>query len=183
MEIYESQAKEKYLLAKFRSCLLDKLHTFRQGSLLVSDYTTQFDNLIIHCDVGQDRHRRYRGSIPDCEFNIQQAMHIYSSNVDFLAQACQLAKHIDYLSLSPNALTSKARKQSRPPHENNVKPNTQTTRDPKGKSVIGESSKQDAISVEYFKCHEYGHIAALCPTRNILVEGAQEDDDEFGEEI
>lgn len=59
------------------------------------------------------------------------------------------------------------------------KPNTQTNKDPKGKSVISEFSKQDAKDIEYFRCHENGHIASQCPTRNLLVEPAHVDYDEF----
>lgn len=55
------------------------------------------------------------------------------------------------------------------------KPNTQTNKDPKGKSVISEFSKQDAKDIEYFRCHENGHIASQCPTRNLLVEPAHVD--------
>jgi len=42
--------------------------------------------------------------------------------------------------------------------------------------VIGESSKNTKGS-QCFKCQDYGHIAAQCPSRSLLVSGTDSDDD------
>lgn len=47
--------------------------------------------------------------------------------------------------------------------------------------MIGESSKQGAKNKEWFKCHSHGHNVALCLVRNLLVEGAKFDREEFME--
>ena len=49
--------------------------------------------------------------------------------------------------------------------------------------MIGESSKQGAKGTQCYKCHDYDHVATQCPSKNLLVEGAGLDDDEFGEKI
>lgn len=63
-----------------------------------------------------------------------------------------------------------------------VKPNTHTTKNSKGKSVIDESSKHGATCVECFR-YQYGYIVAQCLIRILSVERAQLEDDEFEEEI
>jgi len=65
--------------------------------------------------------------------------------------------------------------------EDTIKPNTNITKDPKGKSMIGGSAKQGAKVTQCHRCHGYGHIVAQCPSRNLLVERAYLDDDEFVE--
>jgi len=42
--------------------------------------------------------------------------------------------------------------------------------------VIGESSRK-AKGNQYFKCQGYGHVAAHCPSRNLLIK--ETDDDEI----
>ena len=50
-------------------------------------------------------------------------------------------------------------------------PNNHTTRDPKGKSVIVESSRNAKVS-QCFKCQGYGHVVAQYPSSNLLVREA-----------
>jgi len=54
-------------------------------------------------------------------------------------------------------------------------PNTHATRDPKGNSMIGESSK-NAKGSQCFKCQDYDHIVAQCPSRNLLLSKVDDDD-------
>ena len=49
--------------------------------------------------------------------------------------------------------------------------------------MIGESSKQGAKGTHCYRCHDYGHIVAQYPFRNLLIEGADLDDNEFEDEI
>lgn len=70
-------------------------------------------------------------------------MHIHFRNANSLSQACQLAKDIKHsLNLSTEyKLTSKIWEYSKCPYEDNTEPNTQTTKDPTGNSVISPLSK------------------------------------------
>lgn len=59
-----------------------------------------------------------------------------------------------------------------------MKPNTNATKNPNVNQW--QASLLNSVSkVECFKCHEYGHMAAQCLTRNLLVEETQLDDNEF----
>ena len=66
----------------------------------------------------------------------------------------------------------KAREQYRRPTGTNTRPNTNTTKNPKDKSVIGEPSRQTTLRTKCLRCHQYGHVAAQCPTRSLLIEDA-----------
>jgi len=49
--------KEKYLPDTYKHRLLDKLHCLPQGSRSVQDYTTEFDNLTLRCEVREDSYQ------------------------------------------------------------------------------------------------------------------------------
>jgi len=66
----------------------------------------------------------------------------------------------------------KIRAQYRRPTETNTRPSTNTIKDPKDKSVIGEPSKQTTSEIKYFQRHENDHVAAQ-PTRNLLTGDAE----------
>jgi len=47
--------------------------------------------------------------------------------------------------------------------------------------VIGESFKQGTKGTQCYRYYGYGHVTTQCPSRNLLVAGADLDDDEFEE--
>jgi len=47
----KQKIKEKCLPDSYKHRLLDKLHNLRQGSRSVQEYTTDFDDLTLHCEV------------------------------------------------------------------------------------------------------------------------------------
>jgi len=50
----KQKLKEKYLPNFYKHHLLDKLHSLRQCSRSAKDYTTEFDNLTLRCEVQED---------------------------------------------------------------------------------------------------------------------------------
>ena len=50
-EKMKQKLKEKYLPDSYKHCLLDKLHSLRQGSRSVQEYTTDFDDVTLRCEV------------------------------------------------------------------------------------------------------------------------------------
>ena len=54
-------------------------------------------------------------------------------------------------------------------------PNTNTTKDPKGISVICESSRSTKSS-QCFKCQGYSQFVVQCPFRNLLIKEIDDDD-------
>jgi len=138
--------KGKYLIESYRHRLLDKLHNFRQGSMSIQDYMTAFDVITLHYEVQEDcLHVIFRFCL-GLRSDIQCTMLIHSRNVTSLAQASQLAQDIDNshkFSLECRFVL-KVGEQFRRQPENTVRASTNTTKNPKDKSVIGESSKQGA---------------------------------------
>ena len=47
---------KKYLPEFYRNHLLDKFHNIHQGNMSVRDYIARFDDLILRCDVREDRY-------------------------------------------------------------------------------------------------------------------------------
>jgi len=92
---------------------------------------------------------------------MQRAMLIHSQNVTSLAQASLLAKDIQNSLKFPSEgkFIAKAGEQSRCQPEDIVT-NTNTTKDPKDKSVIGESSKQGAKGMQCYNCHGHSYFVA-----------------------
>ena len=145
---------------------------------------TAFNNLTLRCEVQEDRlqvisrfHSKLRSNI--------RVMLIHSQNVTSLVQASQLAQDIkDSLKFySECRFIAKVREQSRRQPDDTVRPNTNTTKDPKGKSVIGESSKQGAKGMQCYRCHDYSHVDAQCLSGNFLIARADLDNDEFDDKI
>ena len=94
--------------------------------------------------------------------DIQRVMFIHSHKIETLEQTRQLTQDIK-ASLgfsSEGRVNPKAREQ--------LNPNNHATRDPKRKSVVGESSR-NTKGGQCFKCQGYGHVAARYPSRNLLV--------------
>jgi len=62
----EIELKEKYLLDSYKYHLLDKLHSLRQGSKSVKNYTIEFDDLTLRCEMQEDSYQtisRYRSGL------------------------------------------------------------------------------------------------------------------------
>ena len=96
-------------------------------------------------------------------------MFIHSHKIETLEQESQLAQDIETsLKFSSKcSVIPKAREQPNP--------HTHTTRDPKGKFVVGESSR-NTKGIRCFKCQDYGHVTAQCPSKNLLIKKADDDE-------
>ena len=66
--------------------------------------------------------------------------------------------------------------------ETTTKSNTNTT-DPKNKSIIGDPSRQTTSETKCFRCLEYSHVVARCPTRILLIEDAGLDEGNLEEDV
>jgi len=84
------------------------------------------------------------------------------TKIETLEQASQIAQDIEI------SLRFSSERRVIPKTGKQHSPKTHATRDPKGKSVIGKSSKNTKGS-QCFKYQGYDHIVAQCPSRNLLV--------------
>jgi len=112
----------------------------------VQDSMTTFDDLTLCCEVQGDCLQAISRFHSGLRSDRQRAMLIHSQNVTSMAQGSQLAQDIynSFKFCSEHMFFPEAGKQSRRQPEDTVRPNTNTIKDSKGKSMIGESSKQSA---------------------------------------
>jgi len=47
----KQKLKEKYIPDSYKHRLLDKMHNLHQSNRSIQDYTIEFDDLILHCEV------------------------------------------------------------------------------------------------------------------------------------
>jgi len=117
---------------------------------------------------------------------IRRAMLANSYHMSLLIDAFQLAHDLE-ISLrfpSDRRFPSKTEQQLGRQFESSTKPGTSTGKDPKGKSVIGESSQQGTKGTMRFRCQGFSFFAAQCHTRTLLTKGAlDEDSHEYVEEV
>ena len=86
----KKKLKEKYLFDFYKHRLLDKLHNFCQGSRSVQEYTTDFDDLTLRCEVQEDSYQAISRYCSGLRSDIQRAMFIHSHKIETLEQASQL---------------------------------------------------------------------------------------------
>ena len=129
----------------------------------------EFDDLTLPCEMQEDSYQvisRYRSGLRS---DIQRTMSIHSHKIKTLEQASQPAQDRE-TSLRFSSVRRVIPKIGEQPNLN-----THTTRDPKSETVIGEPSRNTKGS-QYFKCQCYDHVAAQCPSRNLLVRRADDDE-------
>ena len=158
----KQKLKKKYLIDSYKHCFLDKLHNLCQGSRSVQDYTIEFNDLTYVVMCKKTPTKVYLVWV---ESDIKRSMFIHSHKIETLEQASQLAQDRKTSLSSECRVIPKARRATYPIH-------SYTTREPKGNPVISKSFK-NAKGNQCFKCQEYDHIVAQCPSRNILI---KEDD-------
>ena len=109
----KKKLKDKYLPDFFKHRLLDKLHNFRLGNMPIDDYTIEFDDLTLYCEVRENSYQaisRYRSGLRS---DIQRAIFIHSHKIETFEQASQLAQDIEgsLRFSSERRIISKAREQ------------------------------------------------------------------------
>jgi len=87
--------KEKYLSVSYKHYLLDKEYSLRQGSRSVPDYTFEFDDLILRCEVQEGSCQAISRNCSGLRSDIHRAMFIHSHKTKTLEQASQLAQDIE----------------------------------------------------------------------------------------
>ena len=98
-----------------------------------------------------------------------------------LQQAYQLVQDLELYSRPPNRRFDTSTRSYQPTKPTPSQPTqfqagsqskTPVTQSNKGKSIISKDS-----GVECYRCHKFGHYAAQCPNRNLLIDEQKEDTD------
>jgi len=164
----KQKLEEKYLPDSYKRRLLDKLHSFRQGSMSIQEYTTDFDDLILRCEVQEDSYQavsRYRSGLRS---DIQRAMFIHSREIETLKKASQLAQDIE-TSLRFSTECTTIPKAGEQPN-----PNNNTTKDTKVKSVIGESFRSAKV-VNVLSIRLWSHCCTVS-SRSLPIKETNDDE-------
>ena len=91
----KQKLKEKYFPDSYKHRLLDKLHSLRQGNKSVKEYTTEFDDLTLCCEIQEDSYQvisRYHSRLRS---DIQRTMFIHSHKIETRKQVSQLVQDIE----------------------------------------------------------------------------------------
>ncbi|KAK8951705.1 hypothetical protein KSP39_PZI004648 [Platanthera zijinensis] len=169
----KQRLRDKYLPASYRDQLLDQLYALRQGSLSVADYMTRFDELVVRSDILEEpiaTASRFRVGL-----RAEIRRELIPHRLETIEQVFQLALEFEsYLRLAGSRPT---------PHRSDT--STRTPSDAKGKAIVPAGPRPGPG--QCFRCSGRGHIAAQCPTRNLLLEDGDEtgveDDEAVVEEI
>ncbi|KAK9227018.1 hypothetical protein WN943_012067 [Citrus x changshan-huyou] len=165
-----------------------KFHNFRQKELSVEDYATEFDNLMMKCDlVEAEEHTiaRYLGGLKPEIGNVVQ-LQPYWTYSDVCRFALKVEKQqkdargggIQFTVRDVNRGSDSVSKHNS---------GSNSTAKKITRNDIGEGSKQRASGSnasfrQCFKCHGYGHIASECPNRRVVALVKEESDDEDAED-
>ena len=193
----KAKLKEKYVSVHYRNQLYDKFLNLRQTSN-VPDYISQFNELLIRCDVNDEEWRILTKFVNGLKPHIQKELRL--NFPESLEEAYHKALEIE--SLLPNPSVRRFDTQSAPFRQNRsfnpserssgasplrINPPFQLNQTT---SFKGSTSKptEPIVStphpsnplVECFRCHAKGHIASRCPHRALALEtypeNVEEDD-------
>ncbi|KAL9438185.1 hypothetical protein AB3S75_023951 [Citrus x aurantiifolia] len=187
-EKMKKELKRKFLPDNYRQDIYLKFHNFRQKELSVEDYTAEFDNLMMKCDlVEAEEHTiaRYLGGLKPEIGNVVQLQQYWTySDVSRLALKVEKQQKdargggIRFTIRDVNRGSGSVSKHNS---------GSNSTAKKITRIDIGEGSKQlasgsNASSRQCFKCHGYGHIASECPNHRVVALVEEESDDEDAED-
>lgn len=153
--------------------------------MTVLEYIAKFDELNLRCDVREDvdgRLSRFRTGIRP-ELQKELIPHRIATIEEMFEEVLELEKYIKY----PTACRFDTRGFEQKLNPLSAKPNSGTgqpyrgpanyypARNERGKGAP-EGSRRPGQQ-QCYRCHEYGHYATECPTRNLLIEDAEVKDD------
>ncbi|KAK8951621.1 hypothetical protein KSP39_PZI004098 [Platanthera zijinensis] len=183
----KERLKEKYLPASYRDQLFEQLQNLRQGSLTVAEYMARFDELIVRSDISEEpiaTASRFKAGL---RADIRREL--IPHRLETVEQIFQLSLEFEqYLRSSstrqfPPRTDSSTFRKSAPPQTTAAAP-SRIPADAKGKAVATDGQRSGGIIC--YRCSGKGHVAAQCPTRNLLVEEEEqslEDDERDREEV
>lgn len=163
----KKKLKEKFLPSYYIQQSFGQLHSLKQGTSTVEEYSREFEYLLMKCDVPEDDPQtlvRYLGGL---ESRVAQVVELHPYQT--LADLTLLAHKVDVqqrgkgkyessrFSLKPN-LTSKS--------NSNFKPTPPITH--KTPSVPNTNSEPQRAPRRCFRCQGLGHIASECPNKRVI---------------
>ncbi|KAL3503374.1 hypothetical protein ACH5RR_037823 [Cinchona calisaya] len=166
--------KKKFLPENYRQDVFLKCHSFKQNNLSVVDYTAEFEDLMLRCDIYEPEEQtiaRYLGGLRIEICNVVQLQPYWTFH-DVCKLALKVEKQLKDSKIggfrfnqqggTTNRIGSSTTKVSTP--------TTQVTKSTKGETNTAGSSRPNTSNAhrKCFKCQGFGHIASDCPNRKIV---------------
>jgi len=171
----KEKLKEKFLLSHYLQANFSKLHHLKKGSLSVEEYTREFEQLIIKCDLKEDAEQtlvRYLGGLDEKIVHIVE-LYPYTTldELSSLAHKVELRKKARRKSeaFKPQNHTYTPQRASyttlKPFNPANLKPPPLTV----PKTAPQMTTKPKEIR-RCFRCQGLGHIASECPNKSVVTQ-------------
>uniref|UniRef100_A0A2N9HIT5 Reverse transcriptase n=1 Tax=Fagus sylvatica TaxID=28930 RepID=A0A2N9HIT5_FAGSY len=169
----KQQLSRNYLPPTYRSALLEKWNSLRQGHRSVTDYLEQFQEYKRRCQIVEEEvvtlDRFKRGLNDDLRRELIIRGVTSLDQAYELARNCELAAKSFFVRRSDTRNTTTYPQSSvyRPPKANPT--SAPLGKDDKGKGIVSEPTKPGS-RLQCFKCNGFGHVASKCPSKTLLIQ-------------
>ena len=170
----------------YRQELYLRLQSLRQGGMSVEDYVQEFEMLTIRCNVEEPQERAIARFITGLKFEIASVVELqtFQTLEEAINLACKVErqrKRIPYKSTMPQSRGTNSNQSfsdKRPKRDGNGSFSRMNGRnEDKGKTVANTNetntntqvAAKRSSQIKCFKCLGYGHIAAQCPNRRVMI--------------
>ncbi|KAD4889457.1 hypothetical protein E3N88_21530 [Mikania micrantha] len=164
----KSKMKQKFLPTYYIQNSFSQLHSLKQGTGTVEEYSREFEYLLMKCDVPEDDPQtlvRYLGGLETRVANVVE-LHAYQT----LAELTLLAHKVDQQQRSKGKFESSRPNfkpisfpKSNPPNKP-FTPNTNKPNLPPSKPIDAPKAPRRC-----FRCQGLGHIASECPNKRVIT--------------
>ena len=169
----KDKLKSKFLPSHYIQDNYSKLHHLKQGSKSVEEYTREFEQLLLKCDLREDDAQtmvRFLSGLDESIAHIIE-LHPYTSLDDLSSLAYKVEQQRKSKGKSPlSKSTPRPYPTQKPSYfppkpQNSPQPkNTPTTPNPYTKEPPKPKDK-----IRCFRCQGLGHIASECPNKRIVT--------------
>ncbi|GKV42421.1 hypothetical protein SLEP1_g49829 [Rubroshorea leprosula] len=171
----------KFLLDRYYQDNFVKFHNLQQKSLTVEEYTMEFEQLMMKCDVWEKDKQTIARYLGGLDYDISKVVQLqqYWTLDDVIRLALRVEKQI-----SKKNITSASKPRDFGASRGTQASKTAAKTPAKTKKEVSSSRPAQSNTRKCFKCQGFGHIASNCPNRRVvtIIEGeiheASEDETE-----
>ena len=173
-EKMKKELRRKFLPDNYKQDVFLKFHNFKQGSLPVEDYMTEFENLMMRCEVVEPEEQtiaRFLGGLKEEISDVVNLQPFWTYQ-----DVCKLALKVEKqqkpkgrnnrFSNQASGTTHSSVVRKSPPTDKGSDLKSSKKNDSTANTSRGSSTK---ASIKCFKCQGYGHIASECPNRKVIT--------------
>ena len=175
-EKMRSKLRSKFLPPHYLQDNFLKLHHLKQGSKSVEEYTRDFEQLLLKCDLQEDESQtliRYLSGLNEEIAHVVE-LHPYSSldELSVLAHKVELQKRVKGKNMAPKPTPRPFpfQKPPYPPHKSTPSPNTRPPPPslPNTRPIPQNPPQKPGDRKRCFRCQGLGHFASECPNKRIV---------------